>query len=71
MQMLPLGIINDTRNELAEDLTITLTTSTGVVIGTTSAQAHTIMDNDAVPAVRFSQAMSMIAEGDAARPRRC
>jgi len=65
MQMLPLGIINDTRNELAEDLTITLTTSTGVVIGTTSAQAHTIMDNDAVPAVRFSQAMSMIAEGDA------
>jgi len=63
-QALPLGVINDTRNELAEDLTVTLTTSTGGVIGTTSAQTHSITDNDPVPAVRFAQATSQTPEGD-------
>ena len=65
VQTLPLGVVNDSRDELDETLTITLTTSTGVVIGTTApTQVHTIVDDDAVPAVRFGQALSTMTESD-------
>lgn len=64
MQTLPLGVINDLRNELDETLDITLTTSTGVVLGTLISQTHTILNNDAVPGVSFSPAMATVAEGD-------
>jgi len=65
MKTLDLGVINDSRNELAEDVDITLTTSTGVVIGATPVQQHTIQDNDPVPTVQFSAPTSTATEGDA------
>ncbi len=64
-QTLPLGVNNDMRDELTEDVTIILTASTGIVIGAQAAQNHLIVDDDATPSVRFAAATSTMTEGDA------
>lgn len=64
-QPISLGVINDSRNELDETLTVALTSSTGVVIGTTApVQTHTILNDDAIPSLSFTPTMSTVTEGD-------
>ncbi|MBA3502428.1 MAG: hypothetical protein H0T65_18845, partial [Deltaproteobacteria bacterium] len=68
MQTVSLVTIEDVRNELAETLSITLTTSTAILVDAAAGpttQVHTIGDDDAVPSLSFTPTMSSVTEGDA------
>ncbi len=61
---IPVEITDDTEDEPAETVILTLESGTGYAVGSPSEHTLTIMDNDDTPAVRFTSTTSSMDEGD-------
>lgn len=59
---LPLQVTDDALDEFDENMLVTLTSSSNVVVGTAASHDHMILDNDAPPTVAFLNATQSKAE---------